>query len=188
MNAEVNRPRSKRSPLMNYAIDPKVNEKQFDEFTTLIANLCDIPRALITLIDGEKLWFKSNLGMPVNYVTYSKSYCQFTITNRTLTVFSDTENDRRLSDFEWTSEYPHIKFYAGVPLITEDGIIGTLCIMDSEPRVMTISKRKFLIRLGKWCHLLLESRRDLMGLQEKIKLNDSHSVSLRSMRSITRSW
>jgi GAF domain-containing protein len=184
----INRANPKRSPLMNYAVNPQVNEKQFDEFTALIASLCDIPKALITLVDDDKLLFKSNLGMPVNCIAYHKSYCQFTIANKALTVFSDTDNDIRLADVKWIGEYPHIKFYAGVPLITEDGIIGTLCIMDSTPRVMTDKQKEILNSLGQMVSSLLESRRDLMGLQEKMKATSNQTVSLRSMRSITRSW
>jgi len=173
---------------MNYTANPQVNEKQFDEFTTLAANLCGISKALITLVDGEKLWFKSNLGMPVNYIPYNKSYCQFTIANRTLTVFSDVENDRRLSDVAWKAEYPQIKFYAGVPLLTEDGIIGTLCIMDSKPLVMTEKQKEILTALAQMVSSLLESRKDLMGLQEKLKASNHQPISLRGVRSITRSW
>jgi GAF domain-containing protein len=173
---------------MNYAVNPQVNEKQFDEFTALIANLCNIPKALITLADGDKLWFKSNLGMPVNYVPYIKSYCQFTIANGKLTEFSDVDKDDRLANWDWTSDYPHIKFYAGVPLVTEDGAIGTLCIMDSVPHVLTDKQKEILISLGKMVSSLMESRRDLLGLQEKRKVTTSQTVSLRAMRSITRSW
>jgi GAF domain-containing protein len=189
MNAEIiARSKPPRNPLMNYAVNPQINEKQFDEFTSLIASLCNVSKALITLADGEKLWFKSNLGMPVNYVPFYKSYCQFTIANRTLTIFSDTENDRRLTDCTWTNQYPNIKFYAGVPLMTEDGCIGTLCIMDNAPRIMTDKQKEILESLGQMVSTLVESRRDLLGMQEKKRPAPVQTVSLRAMRSITRSW
>jgi GAF domain-containing protein len=177
-----------KSALSNYAVNPQVNEKQFDEFTMLIANLCDMPKALIALVDGEKLWFKSNLGMPVNYVPYVKSYCQFTIANEKLTEFSDIEKDATLAKCSWTNDYPQIKFYAGVPLITEDGGIGTLCIMDSVPHILTDKQKEILISLGQMVSSLMESRRDLLDLQERKKTAANQTVSLRAMRSITRSW
>jgi GAF domain-containing protein len=190
MNTDViNRTnQSRKSTLTNYAVNPQVNEKQFDEFTALIANLCNIPKALITLVDGDKLWFKSNLGMPVNYVPFIKSYCQFTIANGKLTEFSDVDNDERLVNWSWTKDYPEIKFYAGVPLVTEDGNIGTLCIMDNVPHVLTDKQKQILVALGEMVSSLMESRRDILGLQERKKAAMNQNFSLRSMRSITRSW
>ena len=178
------------STLSNYTVNPQVHEKQFDEFTALIANLCGVSRACITLIENDKLWFKSNVGMPYNYVPFKKSFCQFTTANGELTQFSNTETDSRLADCSWTSDYPHTRFYAGVPLVTSDGIVGTLCIMDGQPQVLTAHQKEMLTSLGNMVSSLMESRR-IKGMvkTEAVKKSGSHpTLSLRSTRFTSRSW
>lgn len=178
------------STLSNYAVNPQVSEKQFDEFTALVANLSGVTMACITLIEKDKLWFKSNLGMPYDYVAFKRSYCQFTTANGELTQFSNTEIDPRLSDCSWTQEYPQIQFYAGVPLETADGIVGTLCIMDNKPHTMTAHQKEMLISLGRMVSSLMESRR-IKGMtrSESVKQSVSHpTLSLRSTRFTSRSW
>lgn len=188
MNNEILNHEIKTNSLSNYSVNPQVSEKQFDEFTSLIANLCEIPQALITLIDGKRIWFKSHLGTTNNFVCYKKSFCQFTIESNSLVEFSDVDNDERLTNHAWISEYPNIKFYAGVPLITvEDGVIGTLCIMDSKPHVLTDRQKVMLFDLGKMVSSLMESRRKVLFKSEK-KPIDHPAVSFRAVRSITRSW
>jgi len=179
------------STLANYSVNPQVHEKQFDEFTALIANLCGIPRACITLIDNEKLWFKSNsIELPYEYVLFKKSYCQFTTANGELTQFSNIETDPRLANCNWTDEYPHIRFYAGVPLITSDGVVGTLCIMDDKPNVLTAHQKEMLISLGKMVSSLMESRRNTNAIKtETVKKSGTHpSLSLKGARFVSRSW
>jgi len=176
--------------LSNYSVNPQVSEKQFDEFTALIANLCGTKSACITLIEKDKLWFKSNIGMPYSYVPVKKSFCQFTIANGELTQFSNITTDPRLSGYNWTSEYPDTQFYAGIPLVTPDGIIGTLFITDNKPQVLTAHQKEMLMSLGKMVSSLMESRR-IKGLvkTDAIKNSSSHpTLSLRSTRFTSRSW
>jgi GAF domain-containing protein len=189
ISATIN-PETRIGTLSNYSVNPQVIEKQFDEFTALIANLCGIPKAVITLIDGHKVWFKSRLGVPNNFVYYKKSYCQFTVENKNLVEFSDVDNDPRLINHEWTKEYPQIKFYAGVPLMTaENEIIGTLCIMDSKAHVLTNRQKEMLMDLGKMVASLMESRRNKAGFKnEEKKPMDHPMISFRSVRAVTRSW
>lgn len=182
------------STLANYSVNPQIHEKQFDEFTALIANLCGIRIACITLIDNDRLWFKSNIGMPYNHVSFKQSYCQFTTANGALTQFSDTETDPRLANCNWTEEYSRIRFYAGVPLITADGIVGTLCIMDDKPQVLTTQQKDVLISLGKMVSSLMESRRNTNMIKtetvkETAKKSSTHpSLSLKGARFVSRSW
>ena len=178
------------STLANYSVNPEVHEKQFDEFTALIANLCGMQTACITLIDNDRLWFKSNIGMPFNYVSFKRSYCQYTAANGELTQFSNTETDPRLDNCNWTEEYPHIQFYAGVPLVTADGIIGTLCIMDDKAQVLTEHQKEMLMSLGKMVSSLMESRRNTnMMKTETVKKGSAHpSLSLKGARFVSRSW
>jgi transcriptional regulator with GAF, ATPase, and Fis domain len=178
------------STVSNFSVNPQVHEKQFDEFTTLIANLCGVKRACITLIEKEKLWFKSNIGMPYNYVQFKRSYCQFTAFNGELTQFSNTETDPRLAHSSWTQDYPHIRFYAGIPLVTSDGVVGTLCIMDEKPQVLTSHQKEMLTSLGAMVSSLMESRiNKSMVKTEAPKKSATHpTLSLRSARFTSRSW
>jgi len=180
----------KNSPLSNYTVNPKVSEKQFDEFTALIANLCEIPKAVITLLDGQKLWIKSGFGISDRYLNLSKSYCQFTIGSNDLTEFSDVDTDPSLTDCEWRHDHPHIKFYAGVPLVSDqDGTIGTLCIMDSVPHVLTERQKQMLQDLGKMVSSLMASRRNKVIVKEELRRPTDHpGMSLRGIRTTSRSW
>jgi two-component sensor histidine kinase len=125
-------------------------EKQFDEVVELIAKLCDVPIAIVNLIDEHRQWFKAEVGLGVRQTPLETSICSHVILQGGLTVICDTLGDVRLSDNPLCISDPNIRFYAGMCLEADDGLpIGTLCILDTKPRDLTLDQRHILQVMGR---------------------------------------
>jgi diguanylate cyclase (GGDEF)-like protein len=109
--------------------------ESFERVTRLAKYIFDVPIALISLVDEQRQWFKSCIGLNVNETPREISFCGHTILNENSLIVNDTLNDLRFEDNPLVTGYPHIRFYAGHPITLSGGIsIGTLCIIDSQPR------------------------------------------------------
>jgi signal transduction histidine kinase len=118
-------------------------EHAFDRIAELAAHLFDTPAAMISLIDDESLWFKSAIGVDGDRCSLSRSFCIHAIENKAPLVVLDTHNDKRFDPDNLVDSEPEIQFYAGAPLIADDGTaIGALCVLDTEPRSEPISQDK----------------------------------------------
>jgi phosphoribosyl 1,2-cyclic phosphodiesterase/DNA-binding NarL/FixJ family response regulator len=110
--------------------DPRV-----DRITRLAAALFDVPIAMVTLIDKDRQWFKSCLGITDRETSRDVSFCAHVVYRRETMVVSDTLRDARFADNPLVTGTPHIRFYAGAPMFLEDGsCIGTLCLIDTRVR------------------------------------------------------
>ena len=110
-------------------------EEAFDRITRLTRQIFNMPMSTITLIDGHRQWFKSRQGMADCETPKAPALCNFAIQQIQPLVIPDTLSDSRFRDNIFVTGAPHIRFYAGVQLLSEDGYpIGTLCTMDSKPR------------------------------------------------------
>ena len=113
-------------------------EERFDRITRIAAALFDIPIALVSLVDEDRQWFKSRVGMDVSETSRELAFCAHAVYERADIVVADTLLDDRFADNPLVVDEPRIRFYAGAPLILDDGhCVGTLCIMDSRPRVLS---------------------------------------------------
>jgi EAL domain-containing protein (putative c-di-GMP-specific phosphodiesterase class I)/GGDEF domain-containing protein len=107
----------------------------FDDITQLAADVFDVPISLVTLVDEDRQWFKSRVGMPVTETTRGTSFCAHAILSREPMVVLDTYHDDRFHDNPLVIGSPFIRFYAGAPLVTHNGhALGTLCIIGTTPR------------------------------------------------------
>lgn len=121
--------------LYRYRLLDTPREEAFDRITRLAARLFDTPISLITLVDENRQWFKSKVGIRVEQGTREASFCAHAINRDEVLVIHDALRDERFADNPWVTQSPHIRFYAGAPLRTQDGyLLGTLCVIDSEPR------------------------------------------------------
>ncbi len=110
-------------------------EASFDALTALAQKICGTPIALITLLDDSRQWFKSNIGLPISQTSKDISFCRHTIRNDSVFVVHDTLNHHDFKENPLVTGAPHIRFYAGVPLIDKKGYaLGALCVIDTEPR------------------------------------------------------
>ena len=135
-------------------------EERFDRLTRLAKRLFDVPISLITLVDRERQWFKSNQGLDITETSRDISFCGHTILGDVPFIINDTTKDDRFVDNPFVINNPNVRFYAGHPLhYLKDSTIGTLCIMDNRPRNFDEDD----IRLLKDLAVLAE--RELMEIQ-----------------------
>ena len=116
------------------------SEERFDRLTRLAKRLFDVPIALVSLVDENRQWFKSCVGLEVKETPRDISFCGHAILGNDIFIINDTERDGRFSDNPLVLNEPYIRFYAGCPLRFVDGsMLGTLCIIDIRPRYFSDS-------------------------------------------------
>ncbi len=110
-------------------------EERFDRITRMARRLFDVPIALISLIDEDRQWFKSSMGLAVRETPRDISFCGHTILDNNIMLVPDVREDKRFFDNPLVSSEPNIGFYAGCPVRALDGqVLGTLCLIDTKPR------------------------------------------------------
>lgn len=110
-------------------------EERFDRLTRIATRMFNVPISLVTLVDSNRQWFKSCMGLQVQETPRDISFCGHAILGNDAFVINDASKDPRFSDNPLVTGVPHIRFYAGQPIRTTHGFkIGTLCLIDSQPR------------------------------------------------------
>lgn len=110
-------------------------ERQLDEIAAIAAVLFEVPIALVSLVDGERQWFKARVGLAATETPRNVSFCAHAILSNDVLLVPDALVDQRFADSPLVIGPPHIRFYAGAPLKTPSGqALGTLCVIDSRPR------------------------------------------------------
>ncbi len=142
-------------------------EQVFDDLTLLAAEICGTPISLVSLVDSDRQWFKSKVGLNVTETTRDIAFCAHAILQRDVFVVPDAAADQRFSDNPLVLEEPRIRFYAGAPLRSPEGLpIGTLCVIDRTPRRLEPRQVEALRILGRLVMAHLESRRLLADATE----------------------
>jgi len=146
--------------LWQYAVLDTVPEEVFDDLTELAARICEAPIAMITLVDENRQWFKSKVGVTVNETSRDISFCGHAIYESDLFIVPDAMKDERFSHNPLVTSDPKIRFYAGAPLVTPDGYaLGTLCVIDKVPRELRPDQKSALRVLARHVMTQLELRR-----------------------------
>jgi two-component system NtrC family sensor kinase len=155
--------------LEKYAILDSDPEQSFDDLTLLASFVCKTPIALISLVDEDRQWFKSRVGMDASETSRDIAFCSTAILQSDVFVVPDALADERFRDNPLVVSDPHIRFYAGAPLINEDGYaLGTLCVVDRTPRELAPEQREALKALSRLVLAQLEFRRNLILLKEAL--------------------
>ncbi len=173
MKAEIPKNETERlAALKSLNILGSAPEEVFDNITCLAANVCNTPISLITLIDSDKQWFKSKVGLSFDEMSRDSAFCAHAILNPDeIMIVSDTHQDNRFVDNPIVTSNPGIRFYAGIPISTKDGFpLGTLCVLDDKPRVLTEDQIEALKALHKEIEIQIELRRNIETF--KLVLNE----------------
>lgn len=153
--------------LWQYEVLDTVPEAVFDDLTELAARICAAPIALISLVDENRQWFKSRVGVSQTETARDISFCAHAILQTNLLVVRDATQDVRFADSPLVTTDPKVRFYAGAPLITPDGYaLGTLCVLDYVPRELTADQRQALRVLARHVVSQLELRRQARELAQ----------------------
>jgi two-component system NtrC family sensor kinase len=146
--------------LWQYDVLDTIPEEVFDDLTDLAADICEAPIALISLVDEDRQWFKSKVGVSLRETARDVSFCAHAIMNQGILIVSDATKDPRFKNNPMVVGPHKIRFYAGAPLITPDGYaLGTLCVLDKKPRQLRPEQKQALLVLAHHVVSQLELRR-----------------------------
>ena len=146
--------------LRQYGILDTPPEQAFDDLTELAAAICEMPVALVSLVEQDRQWFKSRVGLPISETPIEQSMCAHALNVSELLEIPDTTLDARTKENVLVTGPAAFRFYAGAVLRTPDGIeLGTLCVLDTKPRRLAERQRDALLRLSRQVTAQLELRR-----------------------------
>lgn len=155
--------------LRSYGPIGPVPDPDFDDLALLAAEICDTPIALVTLVDEDHQWLKGRAGTNLTQTSREVSFCGHAILGTDLFVVPDTAEDERFADNPLVIGDPQIRSYTGAPLLTQDGFaLGTVCVIDREPRLLTPPQAEALKALGRRIVALFELRRAQADLKEAV--------------------
>jgi GAF domain-containing protein len=137
--------------LRDYNVLNTPPEAAFDDLTLLAAQITQAPIALISLVDESRQWFKSRHGIDTCETPRDRAFCSHAILQKdTVMEVPDSKLDHRFADNLLVTGAPHIRFYAGAPLVTRDGhALGTLCVFDHRPRKLEAAQIAALSALSR---------------------------------------
>ncbi len=155
------------SVLQHYAVLDTPPEQALDDLAALAAHICEAPIALISLVDEDRQWFKSRFGLEVPQTPREFSFCAHALQQTDLLIVPDTMEDARFAKNPLVTGAPGIRFYAGAPLVSPEGVtLGTLCVIDRVPRLLMETQAQALRVLGRQVMTQLELRRQARELSE----------------------
>jgi signal transduction histidine kinase len=168
--------------LLSYEILDTEAEADFDNLVKLASQICEAPISLITLLDSERQWFKAKVGMHASETPRAQAFCGYAIHSDELMEVKDAEQDARFRDNPLVLGDPQIRFYAGMPLITPEGHrLGTLCVIDSQPRALTEAQRFALRTLARQVSAQLELRRQVVTYRQALTDLERHRQRLQEL-------
>ncbi len=144
-------------------------EQSYDDVTMLAAMICNTPMAMISLIDTDRQWFKSRIGLEATELPRELAFCPHAILcPDQLLMVPDATQDGRFADNPLVTGATNVRFYAGAPLVTPEGhAIGTLCVVDRKPQSLSEAQQAALQALARQTMVQLELRRNLLASEQR---------------------
>lgn len=163
---------SRLAALLRFELLDTPAEAMFDNITALAAQICETPIALISLVDAERQWFKSRQGLDARETPRELAFCAHAINGETLFEVENALLDPRFRDNPLVTGAPDIRFYAGMPLADSEGHnLGTLCVIDRQPRQLSVQQKGALKLLAQQAINLVELRLQTRQQQEQAALH-----------------
>ncbi|TDB68223.1 PAS domain S-box protein [Arundinibacter roseus] len=161
--------------LKDYTILDTLPEEEFDRLTKVASIVCGMPISLVTLLDEDRQWFKSKVGLDEEFTPRKDSFCQYAILGDNLFEVTDAWEDDRFRNNPLVQGPPHVRFYAGVPLIDPNGFaLGSLCVIDHVPHKLSSDQRTVLSMLAE------EVVANIVSRKERLKLQNYETLFLES--------
>jgi len=181
MSSPPNHEVDRLEALRQYQILDTAPEAAFDDITRLVAQICETPIALISLIDECRQWFKAKVGLEAGETSRDVAFCSHAIRQpQAVLIVPDTLKDDRFASNPLVTAAPHIRFYAGAPLITPTGYaLGTLCVLDQVPRQLNAEQVEALRTLSRQVVTQLELRQKL---SELVRAKQEHQQAESQLR------
>ncbi|MGI4788544.1 MAG: GAF domain-containing protein [Janthinobacterium lividum] len=146
----------------------------FDDIARLAAFICRTPLSMISLIDSNRQWFLAKNGIDSCETSREASFCAHALVGNEMLIVEDARVDARFARNIMVTEEPFIRFYAGAPLLTAEGYaLGTLCVVDYVPRILSIEQIDALRSLSHLVMTQLESsrlKREMRVLKQSLTL------------------
>jgi diguanylate cyclase (GGDEF)-like protein len=152
--------------LRDYEIMDTPSEPRFDRVARMAAHVMETPIALVSLLDEKRQWVKASYGLSITDVPRQMTFCTHAIESSQITVVEDALRDPRFFNNPMVTGAPNLRFYAAAPLRNWQGFnLGTLCVLDRQPRKITPDQRRLLEELAAMVVDELETRRSMMELR-----------------------
>ena len=152
--------------LKNHGILDSAEEEAFNRITELASLICDTPIALISLMDEDRQWFKSKVGLDITETARELAFCNYAILDTHILEVEDTTKDTRFKNNPFVTGEAKVRFYAGQPLIDPNGFpLGTLCVIGNATKVLSDKQKKALQLLAEEAMSLIVERRQKADLQ-----------------------
>lgn len=178
---DFEREAARLAALERFGILDTAREREFDDVASLAAHVCGTPMAAITFIDRTRQWFKASIGLGLRETPREVAFCAWTVEAAQAFVVPDARDDVRFADNPYVSGAPHLRFYAGVPLLARDGsAVGALAVMDTVPRTLNVDQRRGLQVLADQVASLLDVRLALQQARDEHEALRSANDALRA--------
>lgn len=183
---ELKKEKARIAALHSYNILDTEGEEEYDRIVKVASYICGTPISLISLVDTDRQWFKSNHGLNLKETSRDVSFCSHAIKQDGTMEINDARHDERFRNNPLVKGEPNIRFYAGIPLVTNDGYkLGTLCVLDRVPKTLSDEQKECLENLSRQVMdqmILRQQKRKLIELNSTLindlqdKLNQQEKV------------